>query len=88
MNLIQKTAYPICYYTNFRNLCEFEDDLKKDGIVIPKEYKNIFGENAYFLFKFIKQGTNFEEFVEKEETQIKDELIYFFNDITDNKNDK
>ena len=84
----QKTAYPICYYTNFRNLYEFKKKKKKDGIIIPKEYKNIFGENAYFLFKFINKGTNFEEFVEKEETQIKDELVYFFNDITDDKNDK
>ena len=62
--------------------------MKKDRIEIPKEFKNIFGENAYFLFKFIKEEISFEKLVKKEETQFKDELVYFFNDIEDNKNDK
>jgi hypothetical protein len=58
-----------------------ESDLINDGIEIPKDYKNIFGENAFYLFKYKKENNEFEKFVEKEEKEIKDELVYFYNKV-------
>ena len=33
-----------------------EEELINDGIEIPQNYKNIFGENVYFLFKYKKEN--------------------------------
>ena len=79
-----KNIFNFCYNPSFRNLSEFENSLVKDNINIPAEYKKIFGENVYFLFKFIKTGIEFEKFIKKEENGIRDEIAYFYHQI-DNK---
>ena len=43
------TPFSICYYPCFRNINEMEEELMNDGMEIPQIYKNIFGENVYFL---------------------------------------
>lgn len=80
-----KTSFPICYLSSFRNLSEIENDLQKDGIEIPENYKNIFGENVYYLFKYIKDNLTFENFVKKGEDEIRKELKGFYSKSFDKK---
>ena len=79
------TQFPICYLPNLRNISEIENNLGNDGYKIPDEYKSIFGQNSYFLFKFIKEGKKFEDFVKKETNCIKEELNFFYCKIQNKK---
>ena len=80
-----ETQFPICYLPTLRNLSEIENYLKLDGYKIPEDYKNIFGENVSFLFKYIKENEKenkeFKDFVKQETSAIKEELIFFFYKI-------
>ena len=42
--------------------------------------------NVYFLFKYIKDGIKFDDFIKKEEKEIKEHLAYFYKDIPNKKN--
>ena len=77
--------FPCFYISSFRNLSEFETRFKKDNIQIPSIYNNIFGENIFFLFKFIKEGIKFEDFVEKEKNEISKEIEDFYCKSTNKK---
>ena len=75
--------YPVCYLPALRYLSEIKNDLIKDGYAIPKEYEKIFGENVYYLFKFLKSNDKFEDFIETEKIKIINDLEYFYSKVPD-----
>ena len=78
------TDFPCFYASSFRNLSEFEKCLKDDNIEIPIKYQEFFGDNTFYLFKYIKEGINFDDFLKIEEIEIRKEIEFFY-DNTPNK---
>ena len=84
-NPLLGTTHAICYLPALRYLSEIKNNLIDDGYVIPNEYENIFGENAYYLFKFLKSKNKFEDFITKEEIKIINDLENFYSKVPDKK---
>ena len=73
------TPYPICYESAFRFLNEIKNYLFIDNIEIPPNYENIFGQNVYFLFKYLNiKDANFDVFVQNVEIEIVNEIKKFY----------
>ena len=81
----QPTEFPCFYLSSFRNISEFGDSLQNDKLKIPDKYKDFFGENAFYLFKYFKEGINFDDFVKKEEIEIRKELEIFYGSTANRK---
>ena len=82
-----KTPFPYCYLPGLRFLSEIKNELIKDNIIIPEKYEENFGENVYFLYKFLSKNISFEQFL-KEETDIITKELEFFYYKVENKNYK
>ena len=80
-----ETEFPCFYLSSFRNIPEFGNSLENENLEIPNAYKELFGENAFYLFKYLKEGINFEDFVKKEEIEIRKELEIFYGDASNRK---
>lgn len=79
------TDFPCFYLSSFRNISEFGISLQNENIEIPNKYKDFFGENAFFLFKYIKEGINFDDYVKNEEIEIRKELEIFYGNTFNRK---